>query len=82
MATVLLNRSILRLKRAHSINDLQADFLTIESIPRIPSPFSHRPRLQADDLLEQPDFELDGLGLDNADARADSVSNTKFRKQY
>lgn len=59
MTTLILNRSLLRLKRVELL-DYQNNHPSTET-PSYSSPFGLRPRLQADALLEHPDFEMDQL---------------------
>ncbi|KAF8070273.1 hypothetical protein FPV67DRAFT_1008890 [Lyophyllum atratum] len=83
MTTLVLNRSLLRLKRARLLNEVQGEFESKALDTRALSPFGVRPRLQADALLEQPDFEMYELDEQNIAthlAHSRSGSDTKSRK--
>ncbi|KAF5386257.1 hypothetical protein D9615_002432 [Tricholomella constricta] len=71
MTTMILNRSLLRMKRAGLLDELQDEMEHDVPDPRTQSPFAARPRLQADALLEQPDFEMYELDKEHP-GKADS----------
>ncbi|KAG5646307.1 hypothetical protein DXG03_003904 [Asterophora parasitica] len=62
---MVLNRSLLRMKRARVLNEMRSLLEPDIPEPGSRSPFSSRPRLEADTLLEQPDFELYELDKEN-----------------
>jgi len=80
MTTLVLNRSLLRLKHARLLDEVQGESSSKAPDTRALSPFSVRPRLQADALLEQPDFEMYELDKQNIATKAHSTSDTKSRQ--
>ncbi|GLB37230.1 hypothetical protein LshimejAT787_0402810 [Lyophyllum shimeji] len=65
MTTLILNRSLLRLKRARLLGGFGSGPVSRNNDPRAQLPFGIRPRLQVDALLERPDFELHELDEGN-----------------
>jgi hypothetical protein len=86
MTTLVLNRSLLRLRRA-KIRDDDNDFacganeLANPAARSLP-PFSVRPRFEADDVLERgPGCEMYSLRIAR-DGKTSSPSDAKFRESH